>query len=194
MTKYPVEQITEAIAKANDVDIATVFKGLIQDVPTWADFISLIDREANGGPMGGSPQAPLEERWVNGLVIRNLFYLTVRISDTKVIKQIQAIEDIFGPIFNAEMHPVGAFINIIGGEKPGEAHGDERDTIFWQCQGESEWTIYDTPDTERYETSKLVVNKVLKLVPGDVLYLKKGGIHSVRNYGPRASIAFMPNK
>lgn len=194
MTKHSTDQIIEAINKANESEIAVVFKGLIDDTPTWSDFIALIDREANGGPMGGSPQAPLEERWVNGLVIRNLFYLTVRISDTNQIRQIQALKDIFNPIFNAEMEPVGAFINIIGGEKPGEAHKDQRDTIFWQCQGESEWTIYDTPDTERYETSKLVVNKVLKLVPGDVLYLKKGGIHSVRNYGPRASIAFMPNK
>jgi hypothetical protein len=194
MTKYTPEHIVEAIYRANTSEIATIFKGMISDTPSWSDFIALIDREANGSPMPGHPQAPLEERWVNGVVIRNLFYLTVRILDTAQIRQIQAVKDIFGPIFNAEIDPVGAFINIIGGEKPGEAHKDGRDTIFWQCQGESEWTIYNTPETERYDTSKLVVNKVIKLAPGDVLYLKKGGLHSVRNFGPRASIAFMPNK
>jgi len=140
----------------------------------------------------GSSQSPLEERWINGVIIRNLFYLTVRIRKKESIKEIKALDTLFSEVFNAELQPVGAFINIIGGEKPGEAHRDNRETIFWQCQGISEWTIYEDPSEERYDSSKLQVLKTIKLSPGDVLYLRNKGMHSVRNDGPRASIAFMP--
>lgn len=194
MPKYSIEDLKATIEAAKTSEIAVSFPGLLPDVPNWEKFVYLIDEEIHGPPNNGHPQTPLEERWVNGVIIRNLFYLTVRIRDKEILNEIQAIDDIFSPVFGSELTPVGAFINIIGGEKPGEAHRDNRETIFWQCQGESKWTIYEDPEGERYDTSALKIHKTIKLVPGDVLYLRDRGMHSVENFGPRASIAFMPNE
>lgn len=191
MTEYSIEAIKEAITLANEGEIAVSFSGLLPDVPDWGTFINLIDEEIHGPASVGTPQSPLEERWVNGVIIRNLFYLTVRLQKKESIKEIKALDALFSQVFNKELQPVAAFINIIGGEKPGEAHRDSRDTIFWQCQGSSEWTIYEDPIEEKYDSSALKVIKTIKLRPGDVLYLRNRGMHSVKNFGPRASIAFM---
>lgn len=194
MSEYSIEDIKAAIELANTSEIAVAFTGLLPNTPKWESFIELIDKEIHGPPSGGHPQSPLEERWINGVIVRNLFYLTVRVPNKETIKEIKALDTIFEQIFNTEMDPVAAFINIIGGEKPGEAHRDGRETIFWQCQGVSEWTIYEDPITERYVTEDLKIKKTIKLREGDVLYLRDRGMHSVRNFGPRASIAFMPRK
>lgn len=204
MEKYSIETIKESIDLANKSEIAVVFPKLAPEVPDWGSFINLIETEAHGAPMGGMPQSPFEERWINGIIIRNLFYLTVRISKKESIKEIKSVEEIFKNIFNRELDPVAAFINIVGGEKAGQAHKDNRETIFWQCQGFSEWTIYEDLAEEdrehkdvsvkRYETSQPKILKIIDLRPGDVLYIRNGGIHSVRNQGPRASIAFMPRE
>lgn len=192
MPEYSIEAIKEAITLANEGEVAIAFPGLLPEVPDWGAFINLIDEEIHGPASMGAPQSPLEERWINGVIIRNLFYLTVRIRKKESIKEIKALDALFSEVFNRELQPVGAFVNIIGGEKPGEAHKDNRETIFWQCQGVSEWTIYEDPSEEQYDNSMLKVVKVIKLRPGDVLYLRNGGMHSVKNFGPRASIALMP--
>lgn len=192
MPEYSIDAIKEAIALANESEVAFSFPGLLPDVPDWESFIHLINEEIHGPASMGSSQSPLEERWINGVIIRNLFYLTVRIRKKESIKEIKALDTLFSEVFNAELQPVGAFINIIGGEKPGEAHRDNRETIFWQCQGISEWTIYEDPLEEKYDNSMLKVMKVVNLRPGDVLYLRNKAMHSVKNFGPRASIAFMP--
>lgn len=194
MPEYSIDAIKEAIALANESEVAISFPGLLPNVPNWESFIHLIDEEIHGPPIGRAPQSPLEERWINGVIIRNLFYLTVRIREKKSIKEIKALDALFSEVFNTELQPVGAFINLIGGEKSGEAHRDNRETIFWQCQGVSEWTIYEDPLEERYDVSQLKVHNTIKLSPGDVLYLRNKGMHSVKNFGPRASIAFMPKE
>lgn len=193
MSKYSKDFIEEAIARADTTETAVVFEGMAPIVPTWDAFIALIDKEINGRPSnGGQPNEPLKERLINGVLVRNLFYLTVRISDKEFFPEAEDIYKTFGEIFNKEICPVGAFINIVGGEEPGAPHSDERETVFWQCQGESEWTIYETPASKKYLPADLKIDKVINLRPGDVLYLKNGGIHSVKNRAHRASIAFMP--
>lgn len=194
MNTYSVEEIKQAIQKANTDEIATSFVGLLPEVPDWERFIMLIDKEIHDNQNTITPQSPFEERVINGVVIRNLFYLMVRMSEDESIKEIQPLKKLFGEVFGVEIDPVGAFINIVGGEKPGEAHRDNRETIFWQCQGDSEWTIYEDPEGQHYVTSELKVKKTIKLRPGDVLYLRNRGMHSVKNFGPRASIAFMPRQ
>jgi hypothetical protein len=193
MTSYSKEDIKKAIAEANAKEIAVSFKGMAPITPGWDKFIHLIHSEIHGAPNTTIPNSPLEERMINGVIIRNLFYLTVRISKLEMLSESSALIEVFSDIFNTEILPVSAFINIIGGEKPGEAHKDNRETIFWQCHGVSEWTLYETPESPKYETSELKIYKKIRLDPGDVLYLRNQGIHSVQNFGPRASIAFMPD-
>lgn len=191
MNAHSIENIKQAIAEANNSEIAVAFTGLIPDVPDWESFIMLIEKEIHDSQRTIAPESPFEERIINGVIIRNLFYLMVRISDAASIKEIQPLKQLFTEVFEKEIDPVGAFINIVGGEKPGEAHRDNRETIFWQCQGASEWTIYEDPEGPTYVTSELKVKKKIKLRQGDVLYLRNRGMHSVENFGPRASIAFM---
>ena len=194
MPEYSIDAIKQAIALADESEVAVSFPGLLPITPDWESFIYLIDREIHGLPNVGHSQSPLEERWINGVIIRNLFYLTVRLSEKDHIKEIKVLDSVFSEVFGSELEPVGAFINIIGGEKPGEAHRDSRETIFWQCQGVSEWTIYEDPAEEHYDSSSLKIIKTIKLSAGDVLYLRNRGMHTVQNDGPRASLAFMPKE
>jgi mannose-6-phosphate isomerase-like protein (cupin superfamily) len=194
MNTYSVEDIKQAIEKAKTDEIATSFVKLFPEVPDWESFIMLIDKEIHDTEYTAVNQSPFEERNINRVTIRNLFYLMVWMSDGDSIKEIKPLKKLFSEVFGAELETVGAFINIIGGEKPGEAHRDNRETIFWQCQGASQWTIYEDPEGPDYVTSELKVKKTIKLRPGDVLYLRDRGMHSVENFGPRASLAFMPSK
>jgi ribosomal protein L16 Arg81 hydroxylase len=154
----------------------------------------MIDKASRTPPRDLYLGSPLEERLVNSLIVRNLFYLTVGFSDDRDIREIQQVYETFKDIFSNELLPISAFVNIIGGEKPGEAHHDERETIFWQCIGTSEWTVYEDPAEGKYEVASLKIKNQFVLNPGDILYLKNRGIHSVKNYGPRAAIAFAPVK
>lgn len=192
MITYSKEEILKSIQAARDSEVAVVFKEMILVNPSWASFITMIDKASRTPARDIHLGSPLEERLVNSLIVRNLFYLTVGFSDNRDVREIQQVYEIFEDIFNGELAPVSAFVNIIGGEKPGEAHHDERETIFWQCIGSSEWTVYEDPTESKYEVSSLKIKNQFVLNPGDILYLKNKGIHSVKNYGPRAAIALAP--
>lgn len=192
MTNYSIEHISSAVESARATEIAVVFKGLLPVVPSWDAFLKLTDKEIHGEPSHGGSSSPFEQRVINGVKIRNLFYLMVRISDRRYFPEADELYKIFSSVLGTELDPVSAFINIIGGEKPGEAHRDDRETVFWQCHGEAKWSFYDAPEEGKYDTDKLQVIKTIVLEPGDVLFMRNRAMHSVQNFGPRASIAFMP--
>jgi len=189
-----LEEVRAGIEEARGDGVAVIFKNLVPAVPSWENFLKLIDKEIHGEPSRGGSHAPFEERVINGVTIRNLFYLMVRLSDRENFPEAEQLYKIFHSVLKVELDPVSAFINIIGGEKPGEAHRDNRETIFWQCHGEAKWYFYDAPEYGHYDTDKLEIIKTIALEPGDVLFMRNKAMHSVENFGPRASIAFMPSK
>lgn len=192
MSKYSEQDIKSDIEAARNSETAVVFKNIAPDVPSWDDFIQLIDREIHTPQHSYNPNSPFEERVINGVTIRNLFYLMVTVSSQGELKSLGTISDIFSKVLEASITPVGAFINIIGGEPAGEPHRDDRETLYWQCQGTAKWFLYENPGDGHYDTKNLKVIKELRLEPGDVIFVKKRAMHSVQNFGPRAAIAFMP--
>jgi len=55
-------------------------------------------------------------------------------------------------------------------------HHDDCEVIFWQCIGQTEWTVDD--------------NSTYILSPGDCLYIPKGMMHEVKSLSPRMGISF----
>lgn len=55
-------------------------------------------------------------------------------------------------------------------------HHDDCEVIFWQCIGQTEWTVG--------ENDKYI------LCPGDCIYIPKGTMHEVKSLSPRMGVSF----
>lgn len=161
---------------------AYLFKNLVPIVPGWDKFIAHLDDAVHNFPPSPS-QEPLEQRIINGVIQRRLFYLMVDGPTQKYFPESQAVHDIINEAIDGEISPVSAFINFIGREKPGGAHIDNRETIYWQCIGQAVWHIYENYD-DKYPLAEYV------LEPGDVIYVAEGVIHQIRADQPRAALGF----
>ncbi len=159
-----------------------LFRNLAPVVPTWDQFIAHLDDAIHNFPPSPS-QEPLEQRIINGVIQRRLFYLMVDGPSQDYFPESQAVHDIFNEALGDEISPVSAFINFIGRERSGGAHVDNRETIYWQCIGEAVWNIYETLE-DKYPLAQYI------LQPGDVLFVAEGVLHEVRADRPRAAIGF----
>jgi hypothetical protein len=180
-----IQNIKEKIEQARTDRRAAVFRGLVKDTPKWEDFIQHAQRQADSPP-ATIPLIPLEERTINGVILRNLFYLAVRDPDLEAFPETKLIRDIFDSALSGTIEPTSAFINYIGGEPPIGVHADMRETVYWQCQGTSIWEISD--DSVWPEVPKVIESN--ELHPGDVIYLPRELKHNVIIRQPRCGIAF----
>jgi len=77
------------------------------------------------------------------------------------------------------------FYTFEGAAKTGsDTHSDSADVVHWQCHGKSEWTLYE----DAAEPKKII------LEAGDVIWFKKGQLHSTFNLEPKMSLIFMSNE
>jgi mannose-6-phosphate isomerase-like protein (cupin superfamily) len=182
MNNVNISRVIEKIEAVRNGEKAYVFKNLAPATPTWDQFIAHLDDAIHNFQPSPS-QEPLEQRIINGVIQRRLFYLMVDGPTQHYYPESQAVHDIFNEALNTEISPVSAFINFIGREKAGGAHTDNRETIYWQCIGEAVWHIYDSLE-DRYPRAEYV------LQPGDVIFVAEGVIHQVRADQPRAAIGF----
>lgn len=180
-----IQVIREKIEQARESRRAAVFEGLAKDTPKWEDFIQHAQRQADTPPTI-IPLIPLEERTINGVILRNLFYLAVRDPDVEAFPKTKYVRDIFDEALSGTIEPTSAFINYIGGEPPIGVHADMRETVYWQCQGTSVWEISD--DSVWPDTPKVLATH--ELHPGDVIYLPRELKHNVAIRQPRCGIAF----
>ena len=54
-------------------------------------------------------------------------------------------------------------------------HSDDCEVVFWQCLGQTQWTVDDS---------------VYTLSPGDCIYVPRGITHDVKSLSPRMGISF----
>ena len=182
---YSVQEVKQRIEEARAERKAVVFKNFHMDVPSWKEFIDFAQKESDTPPPT-IPLLPLEERVINGIILRNLFYLAVRSPREDVFPQILPIKEIFEKALGGSIDPLTGFINFIGGEQPIGVHYDQRETIYWQCQGPSVWEISD--DAEWPELPKVQETHHLNL--GDVIYMPRKLRHNVITPVSRCGIAF----
>jgi hypothetical protein len=193
MSESRLEELKTGIEQVRNGGLAVVFKNLYSDVPAWDSFVAFTHYRAHKAP-GNIPMQPLEERVINGVVLRNLFYLMVGSPEEEYFPQITEITNTFSELLGGEVLPVSAFINFIGKEKPIAPHCDMRETVYWQCQGTALWRIYaESPINEHNVGSVKPVAEHL-LHPGDVIYVGREVGHSVVTDEPRCAIGFQYNQ
>lgn len=158
---------------------AVVLRKAFKEVPSWDDFITFIHSRAHDDADWVRTNEPFIERVVNSLIVRNMFYFHAPDPDVYSFPQTQAIYDALTDIVG-EIRPSMAFVNFVGGEKELDVHLDNRETLYWQCIGNSTWKIYGKDGKE------LVQSYVLK--PGDMIFVPNGTWHTVETPTPRAAI------
>jgi hypothetical protein len=190
MTNFDrLEEVRAGIEHVRNGGLAVVFKNLFPEVPSWEDFINHAQHEITTPP-GNIPAWPYEERFINGVLLRNLFYLMVSNPSDQVFPQTKAVREVFDELLEDNIWPVSAFVNFLGGEKPIEPHCDYRETVYWQCQGKVTWKIYKRENVEQGSPYGIQPEMELHLEPGDVIFVGFLVGHSVVTPGPRAAIGF----
>lgn len=189
MTEFNMNELKAEIEKARNGGLAVVFKNMFSDVPSWDRFIKQVHQEIHKPP-SNIPMQPFDERIVNGVIIRNLFYLMVRSPYPEDFPEINGITELFGELLGGEVLPVSSFINFVGGEKPIAPHCDMRETVYWQCQGTALWRIYAEKPINDSNVNKVEPVAEYLLYPGDIIYVAREVGHSVVTTEPRAAIGF----
>jgi hypothetical protein len=69
------ETLMQKIEEARADRKSLVLKSLFTKTPPWETFISYIQKQSETPPPH-IPLIPLEERTINGIIVRNLFYIT----------------------------------------------------------------------------------------------------------------------
>jgi len=189
MNESRLEELKTGIEQVRNGGLAIVFKNLYSDVPDWDKFVAFTHHKVHQPP-GNIPMMPLEERVINGVVLRNLFYLMVSSPSDDFFPQITEIMETFSDLLGGEVLPVSAFINFIGKEKPIAPHCDMRETVYWQCQGTALWKIYKESPINDHNVGYVQPVAEYLLQPGDVIYVGREVGHSVVTNEPRCAIGF----
>ncbi len=202
--KYTPEYVQAEIKRAKEEYGVAYFPGIFMNVPVWADFIENLQikrqKQATFQPHGDV------EVFVGEVLKRRDadFYFYTGGGEGGEIDRItseveRTLREDYGLaeiLSNGGPRSTGTFVNfaVEGFNVP--AHGDDRDTLFWQCIGKTRWTL-STPlkaDIEHREDSAGVPDNehllTVELNPGDLIYIGHRVRHAVEIIEPRAGIAF----
>lgn len=183
MLNFSAYKLGMGIQQAKESNNASiVFKNAMPDVPDWKVFLDHLNEEIHT-PMDSplNPDRPFNERVINGVMMKSLFYMDVRTRNMEKFSGVKEIIEIFSEATGESVYPVSVFINFVANEYSVPKHHDKRETIFWQCQGRSVWHVY--PPESDFPVS-------YTLEPGDIIYVPKWIDHQVAVEEPRAAIAF----
>lgn len=153
----------DGLASAKDNNRVQYFPRMLtpQWLPTWRDFIALIDSSKR--------RAQLD--------LRRKFYMRVPIKDDPDLLQLlTGVDKLAAQLaarFNNGVHVLNAYVNIATEEERWPSHADDEDSLFIQCEGSVTWDVD---------------GKLFTLQPGDAIYFPGGTMHEVHALTPRASI------
>lgn len=177
-----ISLLQDKINTATENKTVAVFPGLINDTPSWQDFIDHLGFAYSNPPIQVTNN-PEEEIIVNGVGILNNFYVRCRVHpENEYLVQNKNVVDIFDKVFGRKGELTASYMNFVGEISPINIHKDKRDMIYWQCIGTSEWHIYANESDPRPE--------VYVLSPGDILISPVGTSHAVVAKKPRAALVF----
>jgi hypothetical protein len=176
-----IEEIQSQINTATENNTVAVFYDMFNNVPSWQDFIDHMNFAYFNPPI--QVQNDPNQIVVNGVSILNNFYIRNRIHSNDIyLKEHKEILSTFDKVFNFNGDLTAAYINFVGNIHDVNIHSDERDMIYWQCIGSSEWKVY--LDKEDQSPRSYILN------PGDVLVSPAETLHSVIADMPRAALVF----
>jgi mannose-6-phosphate isomerase-like protein (cupin superfamily) len=156
--------------------VPELFPEFEKDVPNWDYFINHNSYAYHSGKTGPSM-----------LRIFDNYYFVTEVFFEDIPSTIHGYRKFYDAINS--MHPRGIqsrpvfLMNIVGGVGALGNHADACDQIYWQCVGESYWTL-ELPDGTLVEYT---------LRPGDMIFIPTGTKHSVVSKHPRAGMTFSSN-
>jgi mannose-6-phosphate isomerase-like protein (cupin superfamily) len=184
-----IDQIRCSIEEARSKGQLAHFPSLFLNVPSWSQFIQHLDYEFN------TPPAVSEsDEWhtvYNGVVTKPGFYFhardVVRGGEFTFFPEAKDIHDTFNKVYNEYQNQGATFVNIVGNGMKVPLHEDDIDSVFWQCQGNTTWKIFETKDS---------IDPIQTIVvsPGDVVVVPVGVLHQLNPDVARAAIAFRYNE
>jgi len=189
---YTYEDIRSEIGRAMEEKSAAFFPALFPEVPSWDSFLAHLDKRRFEGEPFFEPNNP-KEVLVGNVIKRtdaDFYFYTTGGELTDDIPEVGAVksklQEICGDMLDGGPHPVGCFYNFAREGFNVPAHGDDRETFFWQCIGRTTWNIYN-PNGKGMEWERI---GSFDMGPGDLLYIGHWVEHEVLITGPRAGVAF----
>lgn len=196
-----ISYVSQQIEYARKNRTAVVFKNMFSSVPTWEQAINHLNYEYNNENTNiykkyiDDGYFDKEESKQYGEIIKNgvLFYegkdlfLSFQSRDCKKFYPgIGLVEDLFKNVLKDSKAKFGqVFINFVENENKMPMHIDQRETIFWLCQGNATWISGKDDNFENYEE--------FDIESGDILFAPFGLPHTVKSKSPRFAIVMAAN-
>jgi hypothetical protein len=183
------EELAEGVRKADSSAEVFHFKNAVSENPSWDEFFEHLDYETNNqGRIKATTGDPKSERVINGLILKNLFYMAAVLNKQEIFKNLQEFKDFTSSALNTQVAPVTSFVSLISGDTS-DPHHDCRKTLFWQCQGITTFDHLASSDRDKVGRGENVKGTYV-LSPGDLIYLGWEVPHNVFVTGSRAAITF----
>lgn len=183
------EELAAGVKAADDGLEVFHFKNAVAENPSWDEFFEHLDYETNNQnqikAMTGDPKS---ERTINGLILKNLFYMAAVLNKEEIFKSLQEFKDFTSSALGTSVTPVTSFVSLISGDES-DPHHDCRKTLFWQCKGETTFWHLKSSDKDQQGKPGNILGEYI-LSPGDLFYLGWEVPHNVSVTGPRAAITF----
>lgn len=181
-------QLAESIARADREHKPAHLIKAVSENTTWGEIINHINYAAHTPGVTHPIHHPHKNSSMNQLKVTNYFHMYAYTNDAPYIKNMQRFVDFVSNATSREVHQVGAFVDFVSGDST-PPHADNRATLFWQCQGSTEWVTGLSSDPNNEELIDTEVQS-FSLRPGDLLYLPYKYLHRVDIRRPRASLSF----
>jgi hypothetical protein len=183
------EQLASGVKEANEGAGVFHFKNAVAENPSWDEFFEHLDYETNNqGEIKAVTGDPKSERVINGLILKNLFYMAAVLNKQNIFKNIEEFKKFTSLALGTSVSPVTSFVSLISGDQS-DPHYDCRKTLFWQCQGTTTFDHLVSSDSDKIGRPDNVKASYI-LSPGDLFYIGWEVPHNVFVTGPRAGITF----
>lgn len=183
------EELAAGIKAADEGLEVFHFKNAVSLNPSWEEFAQHLDYEANNKSYNYPPVGnPFTERAVNGVTVKDIFYLVGMISNLDHFKNMETFTEFVKSATKSDIAPVTSFVSLVSGGTS-DAHYDCRRTLFWQCQGETRFDHLVSHDIQKQGLPENTKETYI-LKPGDLIYIGWEVPHNVFVTEPRAAITF----
>ena len=136
-------------------------KEVLMKTPSWQDFIDQIDFS-----------------FLNKLELKGNSDFGIVVEDSDTIRQVRNLEQrIIKNNPNYRLTHTQCYLSLSSKSTTFGKHNDTTDVWFWQCIGQTKWTVWD-PDPITY-----ILN------PGDIIYVPVGMYHDPQPVTPRAGMS-----
>lgn len=196
MSKY--EELAEACRNSIATGEAVVFRGFLENPPSWGDFFKLLDVRYNESTEKRPSETPLTERPVNDVLFRGLVYMSMALwnSDDELTESHQELlKNLRTAMGDENVAPAQAILTLARDETAlTNIHSDPMHTFYLQCEGKSTWHLYESRDycIHCVQHSDQACSSV-EVSRGDLVFVPEGTFHTIEVTEPRASVVYREN-